>query len=188
MLVTMRLLAGLPSLRCDTEHALVRAALAASSGTSFQVVEYSVQSNHLHLLVEAKGRRELSRGMNALAVRLVRRLQSLWKRIGRVFADRYHARALTTPRAVRNALTYLLQNARKHGAWRARHPDVYSSGSSFDGWKGGAVPAPPIPGVTRDADSSPPWIRRTRTWLLSVGWRRHGLIDPRELPVGSLGA
>src|SRR5262245_34669315 len=136
VLVTMRLRAGLPSLRANDTHGLVRRALVASSETeSFRVVEYSVQSNHLHMLVEAENELALSRGMNSLAVRLVRGFNKLWRRVGRVFADRYHARALLTPRAVRTALVYVLQNARKHGSWIASAPDVYSSGSSFDGWR-----------------------------------------------------
>ena len=177
VLVTLRLRAGLPSLRYNVAHELLRRALAASSeGEGFQVVEYSVQSNHLHMLVESKNERALSRGMNSLAVRIVRGLNRVWMRVGRVFSDRYHARILATPRAVRIALVYVIQNARKHGAWVAKRPDEYSSGPSFDGWRGGRP-------LERDADSSLAWIGRARTWLLSRGWRRHGLIDPREVPV-----
>jgi hypothetical protein len=90
--------------------------------------------------------------------------------------DRFHARILRTPRAVRTALVYVLQNARKHGAWRAFAPDVFSSAPSFEGWKGG---------IMNSAQSWPRLPERARTWLLSVGWRRHGLIDPLELPVGA---
>ena len=103
-------------------------------------------------------------------------MNCLWQRVGRVFAERYHAVQLTTPRAVRNALIYVLQNARKHGAWRAFAPDVYSSAPWFAGWKGG---------IEKDAISKPGLFDRARTWLLSVGWRKHGLIDPLEVPVGA---
>ena len=180
VLVTMRLRAGLPSLRANDSHELVRRSLSASSASDvFRVVEYSVQSNHLHMLVEARDEHALSSGMNSLAVRLVRGLQKLWKLCGRLFADRYHARSLLTPRAVRTALVYVLQNARKHGAWIARWPDVYSSGGSFGGWKGERASTAGI----RDAVSSrTDWTVRARTWLLSIGWRRHGLIDVLEAP------
>src|SRR5262245_8945880 len=87
-----------------------------------------------------------------------------------------HALQLTTPRAVRNALVYTLQNARKHGAWRAFAPDVFSSAAFFDGWN--------CP-VRKGAHPRPGLLERARTWLLSVGWRRHGLIDPFEVPVGA---
>ena len=89
--------------------------------------------------------------------------------MGRVFSDRYHARILKTPREVRVALVYTLQNARKHGAWVAVKPDVYSSGPCFDGWRGGLGRAKRF-------------LREARTWLLMIGWRRRGLIDLREAP------
>jgi REP element-mobilizing transposase RayT len=173
VLVTLRLREGLPSLRYDDSHEVLRRAFDASSeGEAFRVVEYSAQSNHVHLIVEAQDERALARGMNGLASRIARALNRLWRRRGRVFSDRYHARSLETPRAVRIALVYVLQNARKHGAWSARGPDPYSSGASFEGWRGSG----------EGADSSPRRLPRARTWLLSVGWRRHGLIGPWEGP------
>jgi hypothetical protein len=53
---------------------------------------------------------------------------------------------------------------------------VYSSAPSFEGWKGSSGKA---------AESRPRLLERARTWLLSIGWRRHGLIDPLELPLGA---
>jgi len=175
VLVTLRLRDGLPNLRYDDTHALVKSACESSSEhESFRVVEYSVQTNHLHLIVEANGELALSRGMNGLVSRIARAFNKLWKRSGRVFADRYHARTLETPREVRNALVYVLHNARKHGSWSARRADPYSSGTSFEGWKHASDEV---------AVSSPRSLPRARTWLLAVGWRRHGLIDAREVPV-----
>jgi hypothetical protein len=107
-----------------------------------------------------------------LSVRIVRRLNRLWKRSGSVFVDRYHARILTTPSAVRNALVYVLNNARKHGAWIAKSPDVYSSGPAFDGWRAALSPA-----VSRARLLPSP-----RTWLLSVGWKRRELLGVLEAP------
>ena len=132
-----------------------------------------MQWNHLHVIAEATDERALARGMISVTVRIARALNRLWKRVGRVFADRYHARILTTPRAVRIALIYCINNARKHGSWLAKMPDVFSSGPWFEGWTRDA---------RRSADSSERWLGRARTWLLSRAWRRHGLIDPCEAP------
>jgi REP-associated tyrosine transposase len=170
--VTMRLRAGLRSLRANDTHALLVAAFVAASRESFRIVEHSIQATHLHLIVEAQDERALARGMIGLSVRIVRGLNRLWKRSGSVFEDRYHARILTTPSAVRNALVYLLNNARKHGAWFAKSPDVYSSGPAFDGWRAALSPAA----------SRARLLPSPRTWLLSVGWKRHGLLGVLEAP------
>jgi hypothetical protein len=91
-----------------------------------------VQSNHLHLLVEAESREALSRGVQGLAVRLARAVNRTLVRCGRVFAGRYHRRDLATPREVRHALVYVLVNHRKHGL-RPEAIDSCSSGPWFTG-------------------------------------------------------
>jgi len=78
VLVTLRVAAGLRSLRAQAEHAVVLRALGASSAhEGFRVIEYTVQSNHLHLIVEASNHAALARGMIGLTVRLARGLNRL---------------------------------------------------------------------------------------------------------------
>ena len=92
-----------------------------------------------------------------------------------MWADRYHSRVLRSPREVRNALRYVLCNARKHGLrLDPRRPDPCSSGAWFDGWK--EVTAPFGPPTRR----SP--VVAARTWLMRVGWRRGGLIPLASVP------
>jgi putative transposase len=94
----------------------VRGALAgARARFGFRLVHFSVQRDHLQLLAEVSDRRALSRGMQGLTIRVAKVVNRRLGRSGRVFADRYHARALTTPREARWALRYVLSNARKHG-------------------------------------------------------------------------
>jgi len=96
-------------------------------------------------------------------------------RRGRVFADRYHCRSLTTPRAVRHALVYVLMNFKKH-SHVGPELDPCSSSAWFSGWRSPRV-APAI---------GPSPVRLARTWLARIGWRRHGLIDMHERPrIGS---
>ncbi len=166
--VTMRVEQGLPSLRGLKEFAVLRGAmLAGCKREGFRLVHFSVQSNHLHLIVEGDCRTSLSRGLQGLAVRMARALNRLWKRFGGVFADRFHDRILRSPTEVWNALRYVLCNARKHGAWTSRsRPDPLSSAPWFDGW---------IETSAQAAESAP--ASRARTWLLNDGWRRIGLIS-----------
>ena len=106
---------GVRGLREQAVFTRVRNAIGRASSKAFRVVHFSVQENHLHLLVEADDKRELMRGMRGLAVRAARQINGALRRRGQVFSERYHARELTRPRAVRNALVYILHNHRKHG-------------------------------------------------------------------------
>ena len=171
--VTVKLAGGLPSLRHRRIYGVLRGVFGASQhragtwGQGFRLVHYSVQSNHLHLMVEASDSVSLARGMQGLLVRMARRLNKLWERKGRVVADRFHSRALRTPREVRNALKYVLKNHERHGVW-FRGVDPFSSGASFDGWRGVAGPS------ARSRLPDP--VVRARTWLLAKGWRRCRLL------------
>jgi REP element-mobilizing transposase RayT len=168
--VTLRVADDMPSLRVSQTLELFHRVVRAVNGRiDFQVVEFSLQRNHAHLIVEVESKAALSRAMNSLVARFARGLNKLIRRRGKVFPDRYHAEAVDTPAAVRNLLVYVLGNGRKHGVWSGGSPDPFSSGAQFDGWadwKG----------------AEPRWLPRARTWLLSVGWRRHGLISVREAP------
>jgi REP element-mobilizing transposase RayT len=176
--VTVRIRPGMPSLRCRRlVRELERSFREARERGRFRLLHYSIQTNHLHLLVEANDARALSHGMRSVGARIARAVNRTFRRRGPVLDDRYHARALRTPTEVRRALAYVLQNARRHLAklGRALPPadwmDPASSGRWFDGWR---RPLPPA----RD----PPAIAAPRTWLAAVGWRRRGLIVAGEVP------
>jgi len=173
--VTLRLSAGLPTLRRGKYPAAVVTALSAGKkGVGFRLVHYSIQSNHLHLIVEAADNKALARGMKALNVRVARAVNRLRGAQGRVFSDRYHAHVLSSPREVRHALVYVLNNFRKHGAASPRERfDACSSAASFDGFVAGAESA-----CSEDEAA----VMAARSWLLTTGWRRHRLIDPFEMP------
>ena len=101
-------------------------------------------------------------------------------RRGRMWRERYHARPLATPREVRLGLIYVLQNWRKavRGADRL---DPQSSARWFDGWRG------PRPAWSLPFPEEAPVVRPARTWLLTTGWKRLGLIGFDERPGGALG-
>jgi len=77
---------------------------------------------------------------------------------------------LTTPRAVRNALVYVLMNVRKHHGGDVGL-DPCSSALFFDGWREPVMVPSKLPPVVR-----------ARSWLATVGWRRHGLLGIDERP------
>jgi putative transposase len=169
--VTLRARPGVPSLRSTVVFCELGCALAESNRRSLRVTQFSVQTDHLHLIVEADTAPALMRGLQGLTVRCARAVNRACRRRGPVWRERYHARALRTPREVRLALVYVLLNFRKHlGAHAGIDPR--SSGPWFEGW---AQPPP------RPAAACP--VASPRTWLGTTGWRRAGgPIDCREAP------
>ena len=178
--VTLRVRSDVPSLRTRSFlRELRRSFAAACERGEFRVAQFSVQRDHLHLVVEAAGKPALGRGMKSAAARVARAVNRVFSRTGPVLLGRYHVRALRTPREVRNALAYVLLNARKHWKQRTGSPppvklDEASSAGWFNGWTRSVQPSSP--------PNEPPPVSSPRTWLLSVGWRRYGLLDPAEVP------
>jgi REP element-mobilizing transposase RayT len=148
----------------------------------FRIVHYSVQGNHVHLVVEAASARDLACGLKSVVARFARAVNRVFQRAGQVLADRCHVHVLRTPREVRNAIAYVLLNARRHLGKasrvlpRVKAIDPASSGRWFEGWRIALTPA-----------HDTPVVAEARTWLLGRGWRRHGLICPDEIPGDSPG-
>ncbi len=181
--VTLRVLEGLPSLRGERLVAeLQRSFGQVCERGDFRLAHYSIQDDHLHLLVEADSQDALSRGMNALSARVARAVNRVFERTGKVMAGRYHVRLLKSPSEVRNALRYVLLNTRKHFSQRfGKGPpvriDVASSGGVFDGWRNSRKYLRGNPAAPEDVG-----VVRAVSWLLAIGWRKLGPIDPAAIP------
>jgi putative transposase len=171
--VTLR--SSVRSLRSQYVVRTVLGALRESSRERFRIVHYSVHANHLHLIVEAKSKEDLSNGMRGLAVRVARRVNKLLFRRGRFWADRWHGHTLKSPRQVRNALVYVLQNHKRHSPSKlVPELDAHSSAEWFDGFSA------PIPSSFRSI--GPPRVVSPHSWLLRIGWLRHGRVRASEVP------
>jgi REP element-mobilizing transposase RayT len=157
---------------------------------AFRIIHISIQRTHVHLLVEADHQPALSGGMQSFQISAAKHLNAAAsagrdeRRRGAVFPDRFHQEIITTPRQARHALSYVLNNWRKHREdrssiarqWRV---DPFSTGLLFSGWK-----------EREDAVVLWRWretyqplvVYFAKTWLLTVGWRRHTLIRFNEIP------
>jgi putative transposase len=146
--VTLRIANDIPSLRSSRRFALIRECFAkARENRNLRLVEFTVLSNHLHLIVEADSSQNLSRGMQGLCVRLARALNLALKRSGRVFADHFHSKLLRAPTQLVNAIRYVLDNARHH--YGESGADSFSS----------------------EAANAPAVLAAPAGWLLRDGWQ-----------------
>ena len=121
---------------------------AARDRFGVRIVEFSVQGNHIHLILEADDNEALTRAMRGLTIRIAKALNALMRRHGKVLGDTYHSRLLRTPTELANAIGYVLNNAKHH--FGERDTDVYSS-------------------LRTDRHEL---VAEPRGWLLTVGWRR----------------
>jgi putative transposase len=154
--VTLRLRPRLLSLRTvKLVHEIERSFADGCERGSVRLVHYSLHGNHAHLIVEARDTEALGRGMKAIGSRLARAVNRVMERSGPVWS-------IATVRAIGSLL------------------DPASSARWFSGWKRSAPGAPEPPSQGKPSDR--PAVARARTWLLNVGWRRYGLLDPDDVP------
>ena len=166
-------------------QAVRKAMLTALKRDTFRIVHVSIQSSHVHLLVEVQDRMALARGMQGFQIAAAKYINAAIskrrdeKRKGRVFADRYHPEIIKNRRQARHVLAYVLNNWRKHrehefepaNEWQI---DPFSSAASFDGWRESVDAFPttyqPLP------------VWKPKVWLLGEGWKMYGLISTTETP------
>jgi REP element-mobilizing transposase RayT len=185
--LTLRMVKNVGRLRRRRVWKELRTAFVhAGSKRRFRICHFSLQHNHLHLIVEAHDNAALGHGMQCFNARVTRRINAACGgRRGTVFAGRYDLQVMSSPRQVRAGLRYVLLNSRRHDVdldelhghieWRAAWIDEYASWEYFDGWLEGAPAGPP-------PDDELWLVARPESWLLREGWQRHGLISVTEVP------
>jgi len=179
------------ALRAATITAALRELNFAEDG-AFRIVHISIQRTHVHLIVEADDKRALSSGMQGFQISAAKHINRAYseraglerRRRGSVFPDRFHQEIIESPRQARHALSYVLNNWRKHREDRARtargwNVDPFSTGVLFAGWRERAD----APLLWRWRDTYDPLVvYLPQTWLLCDGWRKHGRIAFDEVP------
>jgi REP element-mobilizing transposase RayT len=190
--VTLRAIAAVGNLRRRCVYQAIReATLTTARRESFRIVHLSIQHNHVHLLVEAADKHALASGMQGFQISAAKHLNAAIskgrpgpKRRGSVFPDCYHAEIITSPTQARHAISYALNNFRKHGedqrapmsTWNV---DWYSSAITFPGW----AEYGDEPFLWRGPPTYDPLITyQPRTWLLREGWKKVGSISCHEVP------
>lgn len=183
--MTIRVVQQMRSLRKRKKYKVLYDVFCKTRRPGFRICQYSVQDDHIHLIVEATNRATMTAGMRSVNIRIGKGInRAFGRKSGKVIGQRYHEEHLGSPRQVRNTLAYVLNNyiannSRRHGGkdiGAAGGPDSFdpcSSAEYFSGWKGAKDPVP----ITPDAPVSAP-----RTLLLRKLWRRHQLIELNAVP------
>jgi REP element-mobilizing transposase RayT len=190
--VTLRAVSAVGNLRRRSVYQAIReATLTTARREDFRICHLSIQHNHVHLLVEANDKHALASGMQGFQISAAKHLNAAiskgkpgGRRRGTVFPDRYHAEIIKSPTQARNAISYALNNFRKHNedqkapmsTWNI---DWFSSAIMFPGWAEYGDEA----FLWRWPPTYDPLITYLpRTWLLREGWKRAGTISCHEVP------
>ena len=189
--VVMRVVPAVGSMRKRAMYKAVRdASITAALRERFRIVHLSIQRTHIHMMAEAENEHALARGLQGFQISAARHINTILgvdkyrRRRGRVFADRYHVEIITSPRQARHALSYTLNNWRKHredqdGLASTWLVDPFSSGILFPDWQ--ELDGKDLMWPTRET-YDPLVVYRPRTWLLREGWKIHGPISARDVP------
>ncbi len=110
-------------------HAIKRARLK-----NIKVLHYSLEYNHIHLLVEASSNANLHQGMQALGISLAKKINAIKRLKGTVYKHRYHLRKLSSPRELKNVLHYIFNNGIHHSR-TSSILDPYNSLPAFNNLK-----------------------------------------------------
>ena len=177
MHITLRRIPLLPSFRKERIREMVLRQIHRLNDKTFQIVHFSIQANHLHLIVEADTRETITKKMMGFAISFAKRLNAhvLRGRRGKVWSDRYFRRDVVGAGEMNNVLRYVFGNAKRHGVIPpdAAVLDDYSSAWTFDGWD---VKLRPPVGVDH-------WPRpHPRTRLLRIDWIGGGLLPIAAAP------
>src|SRR6476661_157728 len=152
--VTLRFDKGVWNLRRKAYRTVERALGDGAERFGARLLRFSVQGNHLHLLMEADDGDALVRSCCGLSIRIAKRLNKLMGRTGRVLGDRYHTRVLRTPAEVKRAIEYIRDNYKKH-----------------------YLPDAKVAFIDPCSSDSPDLrivLPTAKAWLAKVGWRRAG--------------
>ncbi|MEO7730940.1 MAG: transposase [Kofleriaceae bacterium] len=172
-------------------HAIRKATRTTARREDFRIVHLSIQHDHVHLLVEASDKAALASGMQGFQISAAKHLNVAIsksrpgpRRRGPVFPDRYHPVVITSPTQARHALSYVINNWRKHqedrqAITRGWLVDWFSSAPLFADWQehGGKAVL-----LAHPPSYDPLLVHVPRTWLLSTGWKLTGSISYRAVP------
>jgi REP element-mobilizing transposase RayT len=170
--ITLKLRAGLPSLRTEERMAEFLYAVDRARTFGLHVIHFALESNHIHLIAEAADNASLARGMKSLCGRFGKIIRRAVGGVGAVFVGRFHLHSLRTPTEMFRALSYVLLNHARHAGLIA-HIDRFSSGTHFRDWHlllkdrfCGLIEEQAKIGVRIIEELSSP-----RSWLCRMGWK-----------------
>ncbi len=94
--------------------AILKRAILNARKQGLQVIHYSLEYDHVHLLIEADNNFILAKGMQAFGVTFSKAINRLKRLKGEVYKHRYHFRRISSSKELKNVMNYIFTNGLKH--------------------------------------------------------------------------
>ena len=150
---------------------ILKRAIVRAQIYGLNIVHYSMQSNHIHLIVEADNNEILTKGMRSLTITFAKGLKA-----GKVQLERYHLHVLKSVRETKNAVNYVLLNEQRHTKIKKLIVNEYTSVNCYQLAKN----------LARSEGLSLIWkeiefqTSKARTWLLTQGLHQQSHTDKKR--------
>jgi REP element-mobilizing transposase RayT len=94
---------------------ILKRAIQNARKQGLKVIHYTLEYDHVHLLIEADNNFVLGKGMQAFGVTMAKAINRAKKLSGSVYKTRYHFRQITGTKELKNVMMYIFKNGLKHG-------------------------------------------------------------------------
>jgi REP element-mobilizing transposase RayT len=94
---------------------LLKRAIMNGRRQGLKIIHFSLEYDHVHLLIEADNNTLLGKGMKAFGVTFAKAINRLRKLRGAVYKHRYHFRRIESCSQLKNVLHYIFNNGIRHG-------------------------------------------------------------------------
>lgn len=112
--LTIKIERNKAGLKNKTVLALLHKAIMKARKIGLGIIHYTLEYDHVHLLVEASDNEILGKGMQSFGICFSKGINKYKTQKGQVYKTRYHLRVLKTFREIKNVLNYIFGNAVKH--------------------------------------------------------------------------
>jgi REP element-mobilizing transposase RayT len=112
--LTVKILRTKANLKKKMVLSILKRSIMNARKMGLRVIHYSLEYDHVHLLIEAENNFILGKGMQSFGVTFSKALNRLRKIKGTVYKHRYHYRKIVGARQLKNVLNYIFNNGIKH--------------------------------------------------------------------------
>jgi REP element-mobilizing transposase RayT len=123
----------IPNLRSKVFYKEIRQGMKRARILGIRIIHFSVQRDHVHMLIEAENKKQLGESMRALSISLSKRFSFTLKKKVKALKNRYHLHILKSLQEIKNATNYILHNGQKHGITDVH--DFYSTAINFSDFR-----------------------------------------------------